>query len=251
MVEKRRPCLKRVRHRRDVYFYEQVIRQIRHLVCEQGRIERSRAVRLCEPAVHIFRSILGRHRGGKIFCIQISFCVTIECGHPTKISFGLWQICRLKESLGVPKPAAFQLRCRQQIHRKFDKGPSQRLRQLGICFGDLHRRVPLVSAKALIAAVAVERNGHMFAGLFCYIICRYRARIRVRFTVMFDKRWNHFHRIRAHYKFVVFRTDIFGYPFGVFKLAEILLFETYSKCLDRLCAFLRHQGDDDGRINAA
>src|SRR6266536_6270574 len=49
MIQKRRACLKRYGHGRDVDFYQQVVRKVGHYVSQQSSVDDARTVRSLKP----------------------------------------------------------------------------------------------------------------------------------------------------------------------------------------------------------
>jgi hypothetical protein len=108
-----------------------------------------------------------------------------------------------------------------------------------------------VAGKGLVSSIAAERNGYTGARVLAEVPGRKRGRVGEGFAVVPHELRDDVGHVRVDDHLVVIGAVAFGDQPGVGKLALVLAREANRERLDRLGGLVRHQGDDQRRIEAS
>ena len=232
MVQKGRARFQRHGHAGDVHLHQQIIRQISHCVSQQRCINDSSAVRLCEPRLQNVCRMPASDRLFESLGIQVGLGTFSKRAYPAQITVDRSHRCCCRETLGATKQD--RALAGDRAEHIADDAFTNYGRHRGISLREVHRRVPLVTCEALIAAIAVEGHGYVLPSLSRHVVAWNCRRIGERLAIVFDQRRQNFHRIRADDEFMMVSANAFRHPPRMMQLTEVLFVETDRESLNPL-----------------
>ena len=247
MVEERRAALEAVRHGRDVDLDQQIVGQIgvdvgiggalgRAALAIQPRCEnRTRsAIELVAHAVTVQRILLG----------------VAEIGHPVRVALGVGRRRVDQEPADITGAAA---RAGLEGKRAADRRhrPARRRGQRVEPAGGATPGVARIAEEALVAAVAVERDGDVTPGDLGDVPGRHGRRIGERLAVVPGELGDDCDGVGLDDELMVIGAVTLGDHAGIAPLVIRRVLEADGEGLDRAVRGARHRRDDRCRIDAA
>ena len=211
VIQKRRARFQRDGHARDVNFDEQVVRQVRHRVGQERRVNDARAVRAREPGREPASHVRALGLAPELVRVKLALRARVEGAHPVQVALDGRQRGGPYEALEASDATAPQLRRGQQRDGAAYDLLAQNARQFSVSLGQAHRRVALVASEALVAAIAVEGHGDVPPRLARDVVGRDCGRVCVRLAVVLDESGQDLKRVGADDELVVLGPDPFGY----------------------------------------
>ncbi len=197
------------------------------------------------------RRIGFRQSGGQRIAIERLAPGLAENRNPFQVALGRRPVQHLDKPFPSPRERLLSRARRQSLPIAARTQPPHDARQTVESLGQPDGQVARVAGKQLVAAIARQRHGHVLPRALGNVPGRQGRAIGKGLVVMPDQARQDLHRVRPDLKLLVDRAKSFGRRPGVARLVELPDGETDGESSHRLADQLRHQPDDDRRVDPA